>query len=146
MKKNENGRSMVEMLGVLAIIGVLSISGIYGYTVAMRRYRANEIVQMASTLSVMAHAMNGGEGGCMELSSINSSSNIAGVKVSIVANGNDILPPDVSIGLEDGDPDNALCTALQDILPQTIAVSHQVHKTIFCSCHTSDRLLPQQKN
>jgi Tfp pilus assembly protein PilE len=39
---NESGRSMVEMLGVLAIIGVLSIGGIAGYTMAMNRYRANE--------------------------------------------------------------------------------------------------------
>ena len=30
MKKNESGRSMVEMLGVLAIIGVLSVGGIAG--------------------------------------------------------------------------------------------------------------------
>ena len=29
---NENGRSMVEMLGVLAIIGVLSVGGIAGYS------------------------------------------------------------------------------------------------------------------
>ena len=41
---NESGRSMVEMLGVLAIIGVLSIGGIAGYTMAMNKYRANEIV------------------------------------------------------------------------------------------------------
>jgi len=27
-KKNQSGRSMVEMLGVLAIIGVLSVGGI----------------------------------------------------------------------------------------------------------------------
>lgn len=30
--KAQSGRSMVEMLGVLAIIGVLSTSGIAGYT------------------------------------------------------------------------------------------------------------------
>ena len=29
--KNQNGRSMIEMLGVLAIIGVLSVGGIAGY-------------------------------------------------------------------------------------------------------------------
>ena len=40
------GRSMVEMLGVLAIIGVLSIAGISGYTIAMRRYQANEIISL----------------------------------------------------------------------------------------------------
>ena len=41
---NESGRSMVEMLGVLAIIGVLSIGGIAGYTMAMNKLRTNDIV------------------------------------------------------------------------------------------------------
>ncbi len=40
----EYGRSMVEMLGVLAIIGVLSITAIWGYRYAMTMYRANETV------------------------------------------------------------------------------------------------------
>lgn len=36
MYKNfEKGRSMIEMLGVLAIIGVLSVGGIAGYSKAM---------------------------------------------------------------------------------------------------------------
>ncbi len=52
--QKEQGRSMVEMLGVLAIIGVLSISGIAGYTMAMNRYKANQILDLASKLSVMA--------------------------------------------------------------------------------------------
>ena len=61
MTKIESGRSMVEMLGVLAIIGVLSIGGIAGYTMAMNRYRANEIIDTASKLSVVAQtqAANG---------------------------------------------------------------------------------------
>ncbi|MGN1063123.1 MAG: hypothetical protein ACI4QM_02235 [Alphaproteobacteria bacterium] len=63
MKKiNENGRSMVEMLGVLAIIGVLSIGGIAGYTMAMNRYRANEILDAASKLSIVAQSANAGQG------------------------------------------------------------------------------------
>ena len=41
-KKAEHGRSMVEMLGVLAVIGVLSIGGIAGYTLGMNKYRANQ--------------------------------------------------------------------------------------------------------
>lgn len=41
---NEHGRSMVEILGVLAIIGVLSIGGIQGYRYAFIKYRANDIV------------------------------------------------------------------------------------------------------
>ena len=40
----ECGRSMVEMLGTLAIIGVLSIGGIAGYSYGMDKYRANTII------------------------------------------------------------------------------------------------------
>ncbi len=54
MKTNESGRSMVEMLGVLAIIGVLSIGGIAGYTTAMNRYRANEVIDMATKYATVA--------------------------------------------------------------------------------------------
>ncbi|MBQ9089509.1 MAG: hypothetical protein IJY58_00455, partial [Alphaproteobacteria bacterium] len=43
-KTPETGRSMVEILGVLAVMGVLSAGGIYGYTFAMDKYRANDIV------------------------------------------------------------------------------------------------------
>ena len=56
MMNNENGRSMVEMLGVLAIIGVLSVAGIAGYSMAMKKYKANEIVNAASQLVVLAQA------------------------------------------------------------------------------------------
>ncbi len=35
------GRSMIEMLGVLAIVGVLSIGGIAGYSKAMNMYKIN---------------------------------------------------------------------------------------------------------
>ena len=57
---NESGRSMVEMLGVLAIIGVLSIGGIAGYTQAMRRYRANEMLNAISMLAVTAKTRTAG--------------------------------------------------------------------------------------
>ena len=42
--KHESGRSMVEILGTLTIIGVLSIGGIAGYSYAMDKYRANTII------------------------------------------------------------------------------------------------------
>ncbi|MGN1062818.1 MAG: hypothetical protein ACI4QM_00635, partial [Alphaproteobacteria bacterium] len=35
----ESGRTMTEMLGVLAVIGVLSIGGVAGYSYAMDKYR-----------------------------------------------------------------------------------------------------------
>ena len=59
---NETGRSMVEMLGVLAIVGVLSVGGIAGYTSAMRSYRANEIVNATSMLYMLGIAQNAGAG------------------------------------------------------------------------------------
>ena len=57
---NESGRSMVEMLGVLAIIGVLSIGGIAGYTRAMRGWNANEILDAANRVVVLAETEDDG--------------------------------------------------------------------------------------
>ncbi|MBQ9737973.1 MAG: hypothetical protein IJV75_00450, partial [Alphaproteobacteria bacterium] len=47
MHKNkilQSGRSMVEMLGTLAIMGILSIGGIAGYNYGINKYRANTII------------------------------------------------------------------------------------------------------
>ena len=41
-KNASTGRSMVEMLGVLAIIGVLSVGAIAGYSKAMMKYKLNK--------------------------------------------------------------------------------------------------------
>ena len=49
-KNEQSGRSMVEMLGVLAIIGVLSIGGISGYSKAMAKYRVNKTLDQISML------------------------------------------------------------------------------------------------
>lgn len=40
--KIEKGRSLVEMLGVLALVGVLSVAALIGYRYAIDKYRANE--------------------------------------------------------------------------------------------------------
>ena len=53
MLTNESGRSMVEILGVLAIIGVLSVGGIYEYTIAMNKHKANELLNEASKRAVV---------------------------------------------------------------------------------------------
>ncbi len=44
------GRSMVEMLGVLAIIGVLSVGAIAGYSKAMMKYKLNQHAQAVNLL------------------------------------------------------------------------------------------------
>ena len=48
------GRSMIEMLGVLAIIAVLSVGGIAGYSKAMLMWRSNMQKQMISELIAAA--------------------------------------------------------------------------------------------
>ena len=44
------GRSMVEMLGVLAIIGVLSVGAIAGYSKAMMKYKLNKQSEQLNTV------------------------------------------------------------------------------------------------
>lgn len=50
MKFYQSGRSMVEMLGVLAIIGVLSVGAISGYSKAMYKYKLNKQAEQISYL------------------------------------------------------------------------------------------------
>ena len=49
--KKQFGRSMIEMLGVLAIIGVLSIGGLLGYRRAVNNHQANTILDDANRLA-----------------------------------------------------------------------------------------------
>ena len=48
--KEQAGRSMIEMLGVLAIIGVLSVGGIAGYSKAMNKFKTNKVADNVSML------------------------------------------------------------------------------------------------
>jgi len=52
-KKTESGRSMVEMLGVLAVIGVLSVGGISGYKMAMKKNVENDYLNFLQYLKLM---------------------------------------------------------------------------------------------
>ncbi len=44
MKQFESGRSMVEVLAMLAIAGIIGAGGVGGYIVAMNKHRANELI------------------------------------------------------------------------------------------------------
>lgn len=66
MTNNQNGRSMIEMLGVLAIIGVLSVGGIAGYSKAMERFKIiktidylTQIVTNVQTLYIQQRTYTG---------------------------------------------------------------------------------------
>ncbi len=51
MKDSQNARSMIEMHGVLAIIGVLSVGGIAGYSKAMQKYRINKTIEQITLIA-----------------------------------------------------------------------------------------------
>ena len=50
IKNSQNGRSMVEMLGVLAIIGVLSVGAVAGYSKAMFKHKINKTTDEISNI------------------------------------------------------------------------------------------------
>ena len=45
MANLESGRSMVEIIGVLAIAGILSIGGLAGYNYGINKHRTNQVLQ-----------------------------------------------------------------------------------------------------
>lgn len=51
MVKSQKGRSMVEMLAVLSIVGILSVGGVAGFSLAQQRLRADSILDNAIRLS-----------------------------------------------------------------------------------------------
>lgn len=51
-KLNQKGRSMIEMLGVLAIIGILLSGGIAGYSKAMQSYKTNALIEKIQTIAI----------------------------------------------------------------------------------------------
>ena len=59
MKNNQSGRSMVEMLGVLAIIGVLSAGGLAGYSKAMFKHKLNSTMDQLTMLVTNVRTMYG---------------------------------------------------------------------------------------
>lgn len=62
MKNSEqSGRSMVEMLGVLAIIGVLSVGGIAGYSKAMTKFKITKTFDQVSMMVANIRTLYSGQ-------------------------------------------------------------------------------------
>ena len=53
---NQFGRSMIEMLGVLAVIGLLSVGGIAGYSKAMMRYKVSKTIDQITEVNAKISA------------------------------------------------------------------------------------------
>ena len=60
------GRSMVEMLGALAIAGILSIAGVMGYQYAVDQNKANRIMNDVALAYVATSSAQQKEDGLME--------------------------------------------------------------------------------
>ena len=54
--KSQCGRSMIEMLGVLAIVGVLSVGGLAGYSKAMRANKINDALEYINRAKIEYYA------------------------------------------------------------------------------------------
>lgn len=78
MRSCEHGRSMIEMLGVLAIIGVLSVGGLAGYTKMMMQNRINTTMQQINVISARLSAAGA------EMKSYKGLTNAAAVKLGAV--------------------------------------------------------------
>lgn len=57
MQNCQSGRSMIEMLGVLAIIGVLSVGGLAGYSKMMMQYKINAAMQQINIIAAKLSAV-----------------------------------------------------------------------------------------
>lgn len=60
-KNEQSGRSMVEMLGVLAIIGVLSVGGIAGYSKAMTKFKITKTFDQVSMMVANIRTLYSGQ-------------------------------------------------------------------------------------
>ena len=94
MNTTEAGRSMIEMLGVLAIIGVLSVGGIAGYSKAMTKYKTNKVKDQVSTIVANIRTLYGQQ---LSYSGLNN-------KTAIQM---DVIPEDMIVSEADGNLVNA---------------------------------------
>jgi prepilin-type N-terminal cleavage/methylation domain-containing protein len=60
IKKAQSGRSMIEMLGVLAIVGILSAGGIAGYSMAMQSYKTSALTEKVNLIAQQARVLYNG--------------------------------------------------------------------------------------
>ena len=101
-KTEQSGRSMVEMLGVLAIIGVLSVGGISGYSKAMAKYKLTKAQDQLSMLLINIRTAFSGS------PSYSGLTNATAIQLNIVPS--DMLPS--GLGVSNGSIINAFSGAV----------------------------------
>ena len=119
MKKYfESGRSMVEMLGTLAIIGVLSIGGIAGYSYGMDKYRANQTINDVMLMGVDMITQLSQNRGTPTLSADWGTKTTAGYDFTVVPNPEN----ETQYGIQITGVPSSICKMVGDGLKQTVAV------------------------
>ena len=95
---HQSGRSMIEMLGVLAIIGVLSVGGLAGYNMAMHKIRINKVVEEMQLMMATLDSFNPGSGTkvtgldytkYIDVSSLKAALNVVGASFNALVSGYD---------------------------------------------------------
>ena len=117
-RRMEIGRSMVEMLGTLAIIGVLSIGGIAGYKYGMDKYRANRTINDIMLMGVDIITQLSQNRGRPTLSSDWGPKTTAGYDFTVVQNPED----ETQYGIQITGVPSGICKMVGDGLKQTVAV------------------------
>ena len=116
--KTETGRSMVEMLGTLAIIGVLSIGGIAGYKYGMDKYRANQTINDVMLMGVDIITQLSQNRGTPTLSADWGTKTTAGYDFTVVPNPEN----ETQYGIQITGVPSSICKMVGDGLKQTVAV------------------------
>ena len=114
MKYNENGRSMVEMLGVLAIIGVLSVGGIAGYSKAMNKYKINKTTDQVSMLVANIRTLFSSQGDYAGLT------NAQAIKFGVVPN--DMIKTKTDITGPEDNPTTTTTTSLTNAFGGAVTI------------------------
>ncbi len=114
-KNNQSGRSMVEMLGVLAIIGVLSVGGIAGYSMAMQKFRTNQAIETIQLMMTETRATFGSQASYAGLNNANINKTIVDNTVTTT--------PFAGITLAEDTTDKTLFTITIDEVPLASCIS-----------------------
>ncbi len=137
MTKNyESGRSMVEMLGTLAIIGVLSVGAIAGYSYGMDKYRANETINDVMLLGVDVITQASRTGGIPNLSAEWGTKTTVGYDFTVVPNPED----ETQYGIRISGVPARVCKMVGDALKPmaSVYVNDDEHITEEDPCDESD--------
>ncbi|MBQ9738665.1 MAG: hypothetical protein IJV75_04045 [Alphaproteobacteria bacterium] len=136
MKHYDSGRSMVEMLGTLAIIGVLSVGAIAGYSYGMDKYRANQTINDVMLLGVDVITQASRTAGMPNLSADWGTKTTAGYDFTVVPNPSD----DTQYGLQISGVPARVCKMVGDALKPmaSVYVNDDEHITEEDPCDESD--------